>query len=256
MSRSSLRQPSPFRGRWLWATLAIILLCLAFLTLGVWQLNRLSARRAANARLLTRMAAPPLYVSDLLPAPDIEAADLRQATLRGVYDYSQEIILRNRTHNELPGVHVIVPLRLAGSDAAILVDRGWIPYEQAAPDQRAQFRDATGEIELSGILRRSMARSSNLAPADPPLGPDRPRLDAWHRVEIPRIQEQIAYPLLPLFLEEAPPPSGEARRFPRAAPEIALGEGSHLLYAIQWFAFTGIALLGYAFLFHQRAQRT
>ena len=46
------------------------------------------------------------------------------------------------------------------------------------------------------------------------------------------------------------------RRFPRAAPEIALSEGGHLGYAVQWFAFAGILLGGYALLFHQRAKGT
>ncbi len=102
----------------------------------------------------------------------------------------------------LPGVHVIVPLRIAGSDAAVLVDRGWIPYEMSNPEQRKVFQDATGAVEVHGILRRSQPRRSSLSPADPPLGPERPRLDAWYRVEVPRIQEQVPYRLLPVFLEE------------------------------------------------------
>ena len=194
-------KPSPFRGRWLWATIGVALLCALFLTLGIWQLQRLGQKRTANALILARMQEPPLTLSDQTLDP--EQANLRRAVVRGTYDYSQEIVLRNRTLNEIPGVHVLVPLRIAGSDAAVLVDRGWIPYEMADPAQRAQFRDAAGEVEVSGILRRSQARPGRVAPADLPLGPDRPRLDAWHRVDIPRIQEQIPYPLAPLYLEEA-----------------------------------------------------
>ena len=91
-----------------------------------------------------------------------------------------------------------------------------------------------------------------MSPADPPLGPDRPRLDAWHRVDIPRIQEQIPYSLLPLYLEEDQAPGEPVRRFPRAAPQLVLSEGSHLGYAVQWFAFAGILLGGYTLFFRQR----
>jgi surfeit locus 1 family protein len=243
---------SPFRGRWLWATIGVVLLCALFLTLGIWQLQRLGQKRAANAQILARMQEPPLVMlgQALDPAQD----DLRRATVRGTYDYSQEIVLRNRTHNEIPGVHVIVPLRIPGSDAAVLVDRGWIPYEMAGQEQRKVFQDATGEVEVRGILRRTEVRSSRISPADRPLGPERPRLDAWHRVDIPRIQEQVPYPLLPLFLEEDQAPGESIRRFPRAAPEIALSEGGHLGYAVQWFAFAGILLGGYTLLFRQRTQ--
>ena len=253
----SARKPSPFRGRWLWATIGVALLSALFLTLGAWQIQRLGQKRAANALILARMQGPPLTLSGQTLDP--EQANLRRAVVRGTYDYSQEIVLRNRTLNEIPGVHVLVPLRIAGSDAAVLVDRGWIPYEMSDPAQRAQFRDTASEVEVSGILRRSQARPGRVAPADLPLGPERQRLDAWHRVDIPRIQEQIPYPLAPLYLEEAQTADtadAPVRRFPRAGPEIALSEGGHLGYAIQWFAFAGILLGGYALLFHQRAQGT
>ena len=245
-------KPSPFRGRWLWATIGVALLCALFITLGFWQLQRLGQKRAANALILARMQEPPLTLAGqaLDPAQD----DLRRATVRGTYDYSQEIVLRNRTHNEIPGVHVIVPLRIAGSEAAVLVDRGWIPYETAGQEQRKVFQNAVGVIDVRGILRRTEVRSSQFSPADLPLGPDRPRLDAWHRVDIPRIQEQIPYPVLPLYLEEDQAPGEPIRRFPRAEPELALSEGLHLGYAAQWFAFAGLLLGGYTLFFRQRTQ--
>ncbi len=229
----------------------MIVLFAGLLGLGFWQLARLGQRRTANAFVLERLQEPPLQVDGQMLDPD--AADLRRATVRGTYDFAQEIVLRNRTLNELPGVHVIVPLRIAGSDTAILVDRGWIPYEMAAPDQRATFDRTAGEVAVTGILRRSQVRRSPLSPPDPPLGPERPRLDAWFRVDIPRIREQVPYPLLPLFLEEETPPGQPSRRFPWPDPDLSLSEGSHLGNAVQWFAFAGILLAGYALLYRQRA---
>jgi surfeit locus 1 family protein len=257
VSPSSSSRPSPFRGRWLPVTIGVILLTLLFLTLGFWQLNRLAQRRAANALLLARISLPPLVIEGATLDP--EADSLRRAVVHGVFDQAQEILLRNRTYNELPGVHVLTPLRIAGSEAAILVDRGWIPYEVSGPGHRAVFSGPEGQVEVQGILGRSQTRSSNFSPADPPLGPARLRLDAWHRVDLSRIQEQIPYPLLPLYLEqEGPPaPTGEAAaRFPRPAPEVELSEGSHLFYAIQWFAFAGILAGGYGFFLRSKRSQT
>lgn len=245
------KNPSPFRGRWLIATLAVLALCALLLRLASWQLQRLADRRAANAQLLARMTQPALTLDGA--ALDVATADLRRATVTGIYDYDQEIVLRNRTYNEFPGVHVITPLRITGSAAAILVDRGWIPYEDAGPGQRTRFDRPAGEVTVTGILRQSMTRSSFASPADPPLGPDRPRLDAWHRVDIPRIQEQMPYPLLPMYLEMDR--GSDASSFPRPDPDISLSEGSHLVYAIQWFAFAGIVLIGYGVVYRQRARR-
>ena len=41
--------------------------------------------------------------------------------------------------------------------------------------------------------------------------------------------------------------------FPAPMPEVALSEGSHLGYAVQWFAFAGILLGGYTLFFRQRS---
>ncbi len=250
MSRTS----SPFRGGWLWATIAVLALAALFLRLGTWQLQRLAERRSANMQLLARMTQPPLLL-DGSPL-DVEAVDLRRAVVRGVYDYDQEFLLRNRSLNGLPGVHVIVPLRIAGADTAVLVDRGWLPYELSDPATRPAHQDRPrGEVVITGILRQSMTRTSSFSPADPPLTQERPRLDAWHRIDIPRIQEQVPYPLLTLYLETLPEAEAAPGRFPRPAPEVELSEGSHLVYAIQWFSFAVIALVGYGAYYRHRTSR-
>jgi surfeit locus 1 family protein len=238
------------RGRWLPATVAVALATAAMLALCVWQLDRLAQRRAANALIVARLNEPALRLDGA--ALDPAAVNLRRAVVRGTFDYEQEIVLRNRTYDGAPGVHLLVPLRISGSEAAVLVDRGWIPFELADAEHRPAFHDAVGEVEVQGILRTSQARRSSLSPADPPLGPDRPRLDAWFRVDLPRIQEQVPYPLLPVFLEEETPAGTAPRWLPRPDPDIQLDEGSHLLYAVQWAAFAGILVAGYAFFFHTR----
>jgi surfeit locus 1 family protein len=187
---------------------------------------------------------------------DTEQADLRRATVKGVFDYSQEIVLRNRTWNELPGVHVLVPMKIEGASeggAAILVDRGWIPYENAAPADRTQYDNATGTVEVFGILRQTQERRGALSPQDrvPSLTD---RVDNWHRVDLPKIQQQVPYTLLPMFLEEDVRPGERPRLFPKPQPDITLDEGPHLSYAIQWFFFAVVAMAGYAGYYTQRTR--
>jgi surfeit locus 1 family protein len=145
---------------------------------------------------------------------------------------------------------VFTPLRMAGSDQAVLVDRGWIPYTQADPAARAPLDKPAGPVRVSGLARASQARTFFLLPADPTASPSTPRLDAWFWANIPQIQTQVPYPLLPFYLEAAPTPSEAA--LPLAAyDDIDLSDGPHLSYAIQWFSFAVILVAGSVVLWAQ-----
>jgi surfeit locus 1 family protein len=237
-----------FTGRRLWISLLVLAGVAALCRLGIWQLDRLAQRRAINTTIDTRMEQPAL---PLTGAPvDPEALEYRRVEARGVFDLSQEIVLRNRSLDGAPGVHIITPLRLKGSDVAVLVDRGWVPLGQAEADLRRAF-GVPGEVVVTGIVRRSQENAGG--PQDAPNGPVGGRLDAWFRVDIPRIQRQIGYPLLPVFVEQQPARGDPA--LPRRTPATDLGEGPHLGYAIQWFAFATILLAGYLSIVYQQSRR-
>jgi surfeit locus 1 family protein len=245
-----------FRGRRLWMTLLVIAGALGLARLGIWQLDRLAQRRAINSSLKARMAEPVLPLEGTAIDPD--ALEYRRVEVRGVYDAAQEIVLRNRELDGVPGVHILTPLRISGSEAAVLVDRGWIPRDLSDPAARREFAAPPGEVLVAGIARRSQENAGG--PQDPPLGPDRPRLDAWFRVNIAAIQQQTGYTLLPIFVEQQPAapsaemPPGEAA-LPRPVATVDLGEGPHLSYAIQWFAFAIILVAGYITFTYQQARR-
>jgi surfeit locus 1 family protein len=235
-----------FSGRRIWMTLLVLAGAMIMGRLGIWQLDRMAQRQAINDTINTRLAQP---ATTLAGAPlDLQALDYRRVEARGVYDLSQEIVLRNRALDGAPGVHVLTPLRLAGSDMAVLVDRGWIPLDQAAPEARRAFAPAAGEVAVAGVAR--LPTTSAGGPQDPPAGPNRERLDAWFRVDIARIARQAGYRLLPVYLEQQPTPGDTA--LPRRVPTTDLGPGPHLSYAIQWFAFAIILMAGYlAFTYQQ-----
>jgi surfeit locus 1 family protein len=228
-----------FRGRQLPWTLLVLLAALVMVGLGFWQLQRRAGRLARNAHIREGLAQPPVALTGTVNDP--AALEFRHVTVRGVFDYANEILLRNRTRDGRPGYHVVTPLRIAGSDSAVLVDRGWIPYEQADPAARRAFQDHPS-AEVYGIAHPSQKQPSSFAPADPPVGANG-RLDAWFRVDVERIQQQTPYKLLPLYVEESP--AAGAPDLPWRSEDLALDEGPHLSYAIQWFSFATILLAGY-----------
>lgn len=209
--------------------------------LGFWQLDRLQERRALNAQIISRINLPPLTLTgETLDPTDLE---YRPATVTGQYDFSQEIVLRNRVKNQSPGVHAITPFKIEGSAKAVLVDRGWIPYEKSLPDQRQPYATPTGTVTVNGLIRLSQTRPATLSPADPPINPDRPRLDAWFWLDIDQIQNQFRdYQLLPFYLEQDP--GADTTTLPAPEHNLELDDGPHLSYAIQWFAFAAILLIG------------
>jgi surfeit locus 1 family protein len=237
-----------FTGRQLWTTLLVIAGAALCCRLGIWQLDRLAQRHGQNARIDARMAQPPMPLTGAPVDPD--ALDYRQVEVSGVYDSSGEIVLRNRALDGVPGVHIITPLRLHGNNAAVLVDRGWVSLDQSSPEARRAFAEP-GEIVVQGVARRSQEDEGG--PQDPPLGLGQLRRDTWFRVNIPQIEQQVGYRLLPVFIEQQPTPG--ASKLPRRIATTDLGEGPHLSYTIQWFAFAAILLVGYPAFVYQRRRR-
>lgn len=222
-----------------WA-LFVIVGASIMIALGFWQLGRLGERRALNAQIKTRLSQPPFNITgEMLGTATLE---YRRAAVTGAFDFSQEIVLRNRSKNEIAGVHLLTPLRIESSDQTVLVDRGWIAYTAADPQIRAAYASPAGLVTITGIIRLSQSRLSPLAPLDPPLGPALPRLDAWYWIDIPRIQQQVPYPLLPFFIEQDAGPDPAA--LPAAGWEADFSDGPHLSYAIQWFSFAAILVVG------------
>jgi surfeit locus 1 family protein len=242
----------PFRGRRLVTSVAVAVIAVCFVALGIWQVDRWGQRRASNALILTRLEQPPLRLDGNLLDPS--GADLRRGVVQGTYDYDHEIVLRNQTYHDLPGVDLLTPLHIEGSDAAVLVNRGWIPFEVSNPAKRTGFRTETGPVEVRGIIHSTQTRPSRFAPADPTPAPGHVGLDGWLRVDIARIQQQVPYSLLPVFLEEETGPPAAAQSYPRPEPEISLSEGSHLLFAGQWFAFAALLVGIYVARVRRRAR--
>ncbi len=226
--------------RALFWTLFVVVGAAVMISLGFWQLGRLSERRALNDEIKSRLGQPPLAITG--EALNTSELEYRRAAVTGAFDFSQEIVLRNRARSEIAGVHLLTPLRIEGSENAVLVDRGWIAYTAADPQTRAAYASPTGLVTITGIIRLSQSRPSPFAPLDPPLGPDLPRLDAWYWIDIPRIQQQVPYPLLPFFIEQDAGPDPAA--LPAADWEADFGDGPHLSYAIQWFSFATILVAG------------
>jgi len=138
-----------------------------------------------------------------------------------------------------PGVALVTPLRLADG-SAVLVDRGWVP----SPDAYTVRLDSVREpdtAQVAGMLLRVTASREFALP------------DSTWPVHVPsddpaRLADRYPYPLLPWVLRRTEADGPVPPRL-RPIPLPVIDNGPHLSYAIQWFAFATIAVVGSVLLF-------
>jgi len=248
----------------LFLTLAVVAAAVC-VRLGFWQLSRLGERRARNALVAARLVAAPVPLS-ALPS-DTSALRFRRVRLVGRYDYAHEVALTNRTRNGSPGVFIVTPLRVPGSDTAVLVNRGWAYSPDGASVDLARWREGDSASVTAYVEPFPPPRPGAIQP------PDRPNALRWlSRAEMAR---RTGYPIAPFYLVQlgdsasqvikpgdsttdqvtrpgasagqggsAGDAAGQGAGVPARLAPPPLDEGSHLSYAVQWFSFGAIALIG------------
>jgi surfeit locus 1 family protein len=205
--------------------------------LGIWQLHRLDARRARNAVLAERMASAPKPVRDVLR--DTATASFRRATAIGSYDFANEFALGARTHEGSPGVNIVTPLRVAGTDTAILVNRGWVYAPDAMITDFARWRESES-ASVTGYLTEIPSGGHG-----PVATPSASR--SLRRLDRDSLAVRLPYPVAPFVLVASGAPGDSVGSVPARLPPPLLDEGPHLGYALQWFGFALIALAGAGF---------
>jgi len=213
-----------------------------FARLGLWQLARLHEKVRRNATIAAQQLQPATPLAAV--PPDTAGAHYRKVTASGRFDYDQEVVWGARTHQGSPGVDLVTPLRIAGSDSAILVDRGWVYSPDGASVDRGRWRERdtatiTGYIEVyapdAGVT--NVAREPRLV----------------RRLSRSELSPRIHSPLAPYYLVATGDSADGAHPARRALP--ALDEGPHLSYALQWFSFAAIALGGAALMYFRERRR-
>jgi surfeit locus 1 family protein len=241
-----------FTRQWLLATFLVVTGSLVMVRLGYWQLDRLEQRRAFNTRVQAQIDEEPLDLNQALVSDQtsqfqssLHDMEYRTVLVEGEFDHTQEVVLRNQAWNNQLGVRLLTPLKISGTQQSILVDRGWVPYEDYTAGRLDKYRVA-GIQQVQGRIRRSQVRPDIGTRTDPNPGESDEPLQAFFLANVDRIAVQVPYPLLPVYVQWAPDGTGELPPH-RSAFIPELTEGSHLGYALQWFTFAVILAAGYPF---------
>jgi surfeit locus 1 family protein len=224
--------------------LLVVVAAAVCVRLGFWQIARLREKRELNAARTAALAAPPILVS----GPPKERIEGRRVSARGRYDESRQVLLVAHTHHGSPGVEVVTPLVLDGGSTAVLVDRGWLYAADAATASPWRYGEP-GPREAIGIAEtmRSGAGGPAIRTAT-----DSSTVYSARWLDRDSLAARLPYALLPFSIRQLPGP-GVPEQPLRSAPQ-RLNEFTHVSYAIQWFLFAGILLVGTAALARSRGR--
>jgi surfeit locus 1 family protein len=222
------------RRQLLWGGLLATLVATLFISLGLWQWRKFELKTRLQAELDERSRAALV----VMPSTPGNAEDLRyrHVILRGEFDAERQIFIDNRVHREQAGYHVVTPLRLAGSDLRVLVNRGWLV---APADHRVQpvAPPPTGPVELTGIAIVPAKRFFTLAA--PPAGHTTDWQPVWQNLDLASYASSVPWPIQPVVVQLDPEAThGYAREWPRPDERADM----HRSYALQWFGFAASSL--------------
>lgn len=239
--------------RWWWVTLVVIALMLLLARLGIWQLNRLDERRAANATLIAALDLPPIdlnkqifSIGDQSPS-ELELLANRDVIAHGEYDFENQLVVKLQTYQDRTGARIVTPLVLDGTDMAVLVDRGWIPETDVSRERLSAY-ERSGPVTIDGYVALSEKISRQPSAVSAPTG----ELNEIYRVDVTAIQPDLPYTIAPFYVKENPLDEEQAGPPFLTKREVDLSEGPHLGYAVQWFIFSiGLGVAYVIFVNHQ-----
>lgn len=223
-------------GKWqftphAWPTLGMVIMTTLFVALAVWQWHRAGEKRVLIAAIHAGERAAPVDVNALARSGKAGGIELyRHVRLRGHYDAAHQVLLESIVHDSRAGYYVLTPFKLQGTDAWVMVNRGWVP---SADDGRrpAQPLDvAAGERAISGLWMHLPQPGLRLGSNGAGSG--------WPRIllypTMPELAKILHRPLLGngVWLD-ATARDGYVRDW---HPGPAFGPGRHIGYALQWLA--------------------
>lgn len=222
------------RRRFWLLTLTASLAVWATLSLGRWQLARAAQKQGIQASIDQRRALAPLTNATLL-ALDNPLSELhRPVVLDGDWVPQHTVFLDNRPMNGKPGLYVVTPFRLVGTDAVFLVQRGWVARNFMDRTQLPAVSTPQGRVQIQGRIAPAPAKLYEFEGSQ--AGRIRQNLDPA------AFATESGLAVRPGAIAQL----GDASEgLQRQWPQVATGVEKHHGYAFQWFALSGLIFILY-----------
>lgn len=218
--------PPALAPRLWWGHLLVLVLTIAAVLLGTWQVQAWQERRSAEARDLTQV--DPVPVVDVLGPDDPFPGDKvgQPVTLEGTWLSTGTVFVSGRERDGVDGFWMVTPLALA--DAAIPVVLGWVADPDGAPAV------PTGEAALSGWLQPPDSGGARDEDVSDDVVPQ------LRTADLVQLVDQDLYGAYAVARDGfAGLPAADLAQLPEVGRFTAL---RNLLYGIEWWVFGGFAV--------------
>jgi surfeit locus 1 family protein len=207
--------------------LALILLCI---WAAQWQYQRGVDRHARNTIIEERIAKAPISLTAI--DEDLSKNEWQRVTTEGIFDQSQQILLRNRYSEGKYGFEVLTLFTNTAGEK-FWVDRGWVQAGATATTAPVVTKVPPTNVSITGRFRldSSLPRGSFFALPGSGEG----------LVSELNAQSQMDTQKFYLDLLSGSDPS-LTPKVPAQLP--SLSDGPHMAYALQWLFFGGLIIYG------------
>jgi len=229
------------RPSWVLLHVTVVATIVLMINLGLWQFDRYHERLGFNEIVSARIEAQPQDLNELLLEIETGTKTTNEAEwlnvfASGEYLDEQTVNAVNRSQGGFSGVDPLTPMRIAGGNQLVLVNRGFIA--QSAQNQESAPAPV-GTVEILGRVRVSEVRKTG-GLSDPADGV----LKEVINIDLNRLAQQIQDLNTEIFIEVLKSnPADSMLLVPIADP--ILSSGSHLSYTAQWFIFSVFVAAGW-----------
>lgn len=229
------------RPSWVLLHVTVVATIVLMINLGLWQFDRYQERLDFNEIVSARIEAQPQDLNELLLEIETGAKTTNEAEwlnvfASGEYLDEQTVNAVNRSQGGFSGVDLLTPMRIAGGNQLVLVNRGFIA--QSAQNQESAPAPV-GTVEILSRVRVSEVRKTG-GLSDPANG----LLKEVINIDLNRLAQQIQGLNTEIFIEVLKSnPADSMLLVPIADP--ILSSGSHLSYTAQWFIFSVFVAAGW-----------
>jgi cytochrome oxidase assembly protein ShyY1 len=229
------------RPSWVLLHVTVVATIVLMINLGLWQFDRYHERLDFNEIVSARIEAQPQDLKELLleietGTKTVNEAEWLNVFTSGEYLDQQTVNAVNRSQGGFSGVDPLTPMRIAGGNQLVLVNRGFIA--QSAQNQESAPAPV-GTVEILGRVRVSEVRKTG-GLSDPANGV----LKEVINIDLNRLGQQIQDLNTEIFIEVLKSNPADSMLLEPIADPI-LSSGSHLSYTAQWFIFSVFVAAGW-----------
>lgn len=224
--------------QWIGYFSLLVIFSIACVWFGNWQFERRAEARAEIDRIDNNYDAPAIPLSTAMPNPeqfDVDELKWQTVEVTGTY-LGEPFLARNRPGASGVGSQLLHPLQL-NDGSVFFVDRGWVPVTGADAIPEALPMPDSGEVTVTARLRAS----------EPELSGRESSGRTVASIYLPELAtvggfENVYTAAYGQVVTESP--TGDTGVLPLRPVR---DEGPHLSYALQWYVFILIGIIGVAY---------